>query len=69
MAEAAAKPGIFARVTKFFKDLRGEAKKIVWPTYKQVLNNTAIVIACVLVVGAFIWILDALLSLIVGVIL
>ncbi len=32
---------------------------MVWPTGKQTLNNTLIVIACVVFVGVFIWIFDA----------
>ena len=31
-----------------------------WPTRSQTINNTLIVIACVLVVGVFIWAFDAL---------
>ena len=30
------------------------------PSKKQTINNTVIVIICVLIVGAFIWIFDAL---------
>ena len=29
-----------------------------WPTPAQVLKNTLIVLACVLVVGVFIWLFD-----------
>ena len=36
-----------------------ELKKVVWPTGKQTVNNTLIVIACVIVVGIFIWLFDA----------
>ena len=27
-------------VVKFFRDLKGEFKKIVWPSKKQIFNNT-----------------------------
>ena len=47
------------RVTKFFRDCRGEVKKIVWPTRQQTVNNTLVVLGCCLVLGVFIWILDA----------
>lgn len=53
------KPGFFSRIGKWFRDLRSECKKIVWPTRKQTANNTMIVLAMILVVGVFIWILDA----------
>ncbi|MBQ3499288.1 MAG: preprotein translocase subunit SecE [Clostridia bacterium] len=56
------KPNIFVRaakaVAKFFKDLKGENKKIVWPSAKTVLKNTGIVLAVVLIVGAAIWLID-----------
>ena len=50
------------RIGKFFKDLISEVKKVVWPTPKQTINNTVIVIVCVIVVGIFIWVFDALAS-------
>ena len=52
------KPGFFARIGKWFKEMQSELKKVQWPTKKQTINNTAIVIACVLIVGLFIWVFD-----------
>ncbi|MEM5779559.1 MAG: preprotein translocase subunit SecE [Lawsonibacter sp.] len=52
------KPSIFARMKKWLKEMRSELKKVQWPTRKQTVNNTLIVIACVIVVGVFIWIFD-----------
>ena len=55
-------PNIFVRmgkaIAKFFKDLKGETKKIVWPNAKSVLKNTGIVIAVVLIIGIGIWVVD-----------
>ena len=48
----------FGAIAKYFRELRSELKKVVWPTPKQVLKNTLIVLACVLIVGAFIWVFD-----------
>ena len=45
-------------ICRYFRELRSELKKVVWPTPKQVVKNTLIVLACVLIVGAFIWIFD-----------
>ena len=53
------KPGVFARIGKWFKDMRSELKKVQWPSFKQTMNNTGIVILCVIVVGIFIWLFDA----------
>lgn len=52
------KPSIFARIVKWARDLKSEAKKVVWPSRSQVTNNTIIVLATVFVVGAFIAVID-----------
>ena len=61
MAEAK-KKNWFARtwgaICRYFRELRSELKKVVWPTPKQVLKNTLIVAACVVAVGVFIWVFD-----------
>lgn len=46
------------RISKWFRELVSEGKKVVWPTGKQVVNNTWVVILCILVVGVFVWVLD-----------
>ena len=48
----------FGGIARYFRELRSELKKVVWPTPKQLLKNTLVVIACVLVVGVFIWTFD-----------
>ena len=48
----------WGKIAKYFRELKSEMKKVVWPTPKQLLKNTLIVIACVLVVGVFIWTFD-----------
>ena len=54
--------GFFAKIgkgiAKFFKDLRGESKKIVWPGRQMIIKSTGIVLAAILVIGAGVWILD-----------
>lgn len=54
------KPGIFQRMKRWFREMKSELKKVVWPTSKQTVKNTIVVIVCVIVIGAFIWIFDAL---------
>ncbi len=54
----AKKPGIGTRISKWFRELKSECKKIVWPTRQQTINNTLVVVGCVLVVGVIIWVLD-----------
>ena len=57
-SDKTAKPGFFARVGKWFRDMKSELKKVQWPTRKQTINNTLIVIACVIVVGICIALFD-----------
>lgn len=47
------------RFVKFFKDLKSELKKVVWPTKKQVINNTGVVLAVMIIVGLFLTGVDA----------
>ncbi len=59
MAEKAKKKSIFSRIGGWFREVRIEmTKRIIWPTFKQVVNNTIVVITCVLVVGVVIWLFD-----------
>lgn len=42
----------------FFKDIKAELKKVIWPTPKQLLNNTLAVIVSVIIVGVIVFLLD-----------
>lgn len=46
------------RVVRWLKELKGELKKVTWPSGKDTLKNVGVVIACVIVVGIFIWVFD-----------
>lgn len=56
------KPNFFARSGKstkrFFKDFKGETKKIVWPDAKTVLKNTGVVLVVVAIVTAVVFLID-----------
>lgn len=54
------KPGVFQRLRRWFRELKSELKKVVWPSPQQTLKNTLVVIVCVIIVGIFIWVFDAL---------
>lgn len=60
--EKKSKPGIFQRIARWLREMKSELKKVIWPTPKQTFKNTLIVIACVFVIGVFIWGFDALAS-------
>ena len=46
------------RILRWLKDLKGELKKVTWPSLKDVVKNVGIVILCVIIVGIFIWAFD-----------
>ena len=43
---------------KWFREMRSELKKVVWPDGKTTAKNTGTVILCSLGVGVFIWVFD-----------
>lgn len=43
---------------QYFKDMKAELKKVVWPTPKQLLNNTGAVIVFTLIVAVIVFVLD-----------
>lgn len=47
------------RAGRFFKEIRMEMKKVIWPTKQQLVNNTLTVFAACLFIGAVIWVADA----------
>ena len=42
----------------FFKGLKAELKKVIWPTPKQLVNNTIAVITIVLITALIVFVLD-----------
>jgi len=43
---------------RYFKEMKTELKKVVWPTPKQLVNNTVAVIAFVLIFAVIVFVLD-----------
>ena len=48
----------------FFKDFKAELKKVIWPTPKQLVNNTIAVVVIVLITAAIVFVLDVVFDLI-----
>ena len=42
----------------WFREMKSELKKVVWPNKQTVLKNTGTVLLCSAVIGACIWIFD-----------
>lgn len=46
------------KIAKWFKDLKSEFKKVVWPTRKKVVHNTLVVLIVMVISSAFVGGLD-----------
>lgn len=47
-----------APIAKYFRDTKGEFKKITWPTFKTVVRNTGVTLAVCIVLGVVICLFD-----------
>lgn len=63
-AEMNKKPNFFVRAghrfSKWFREMKSELKKVVWPSGKQLVNNTLVVLVSVLIVGVIVCLFDML---------
>ena len=50
------------RVVKWFREMRSELKKVMWPTPKQTVNNTAVALVVMAVAAVVLWGFDSLAS-------
>ena len=46
------------RIAKWFREMRSELKKVVWPTPKQIFNNTLVSISVMVAAAIVIWAID-----------
>ncbi len=49
-------------IVKYFKDLKSEIKKVTWPSWKKVLNNTTVVLIGMCASGLAVAAIDAVLT-------
>ena len=57
------KPGFFQKVGKWFREMRSELKKVVWPTPKALVKNSVVSVAFMLVSALVLWGADTIASL------
>ncbi len=53
------KPGFFARVRTYFKNVRSELKRVVWPTKADLIKYTGAVLGMLVFFGLLIAVVDA----------
>ena len=46
------------RFARWFREMRSELKKVVWPTPKQIVNNTLVSLSVMVAAAIVIWALD-----------
>ena len=46
------------RIAKWFREMRSELKKVVWPTPKQIINNTVVSLSVMAAAAIIVWLID-----------
>ncbi len=54
------KPGLFKRIAKWFREMKSELKKVIWPTPKQLMKNSGVSLVVMIASAAVIWGFDQL---------
>ena len=53
------------RISKWWREMKSELKKVIWPTPKQTVNNTAVALVVMFVSAIVVWGFDEIAQLIV----
>ncbi len=53
------KPKRMVRIKKWFRDMKSELKKVVWPTPKQTAKNTGVALVVIIVCAVVLWGFDS----------
>lgn len=56
---------MFEKISKFFGEMKGELKKVTWPTREELKESTKLVIIATFVVTIFVGFIDQILTLII----
>jgi len=59
------KQNIFGKSRQFLREVKAELKKVTWPSRKQTVGSTVVVVILVVIVSTFLWLVDSLLATIV----
>ena len=58
--DSPSKGKITQRIAQWFRDLKSELKKVVWPTRSQTINNTIVALVVIVLAAVVIWGFDTL---------
>ena len=60
---------MFSNIKTFFREVKSELKKVVFPSREEVIGSTKIVVVLVLIVAVFLGMIDMLLSKLIGMVI
>ena len=52
------KPGFFKRIGKWFREMKSELNKVIWPTPKTLVKNSVVAVVFMLVSALVLWCSD-----------
>ena len=55
MAEANKKQNVFKRIGRWFREMKSELKKVVWPSKKTIVKNSLIALGVMAVSAVVLW--------------
>ena len=56
------KPSTMQRIKKWFREMKSELKKVIWPTREQITKNTAVALVMMFASAIVLWGFDSLAS-------
>jgi preprotein translocase subunit SecE len=56
------KPNIFQRFVQYLKDVRVELHRVVWPSRKELISASLVVVGALIFFGVFIYIVDSVIT-------
>ncbi len=64
MAATVEKVSLFKRISNYFREVKSELKKVIWPSFGKVVKNTGIVLVAIIISAALIFAFDSVFMLI-----
>lgn len=58
MAATVEKVSLFKKMANYFREVKSELKKVIWPTFGKVAKNTGIVLVAIVISAALIALFD-----------
>jgi preprotein translocase subunit SecE len=57
---------VFEKIKEFFREVKVELKKVVFPSREEVIGSTKVVVVLVLIIAVFLGMIDLILSKLIG---